>query len=43
MIINRNEKEILIPLIDSLIQTVDRNQKKLTVTTPEGLIDLYLE
>ena len=43
MIIKSNEKEILIPLIDSLIQTVDRKQKKLTVTAPPGLIDLYLE
>lgn len=42
LVINHNEKEILLPLVDSLIQSVDRKQKKLTVTAPEGLIDLYL-
>ena len=36
-------KEILIPILDHVIQTVDRDKKTLTVTAPEGLIDMYLQ
>lgn len=36
------EKEILVPLIDGVIQKVDRVKKELHITAPEGLIELYL-
>ncbi|AVM49397.1 ribosome maturation factor RimM [Capnocytophaga sp. oral taxon 878] len=35
--------EILIPIIDSFIEKVDRIGRKIIVNTPEGLIDLYKE
>ena len=41
--IDRDGIEILIPLNDEFIQKVDRDNKKILVETPEGLIDLYLE
>ena len=41
--IDRDGIEILIPLNDEFIQEVDRDNKKIVVETPEGLIDLYLE
>jgi 16S rRNA processing protein RimM len=34
--------QILIPLNDDFINLVDREQKTITVTTPDGLIDLYI-
>lgn len=40
--IMRGEKEILIPLIDGLVQKVDRTNKRLYVAAPDGLIDLYI-
>ena len=35
-------KEILIPVIDPVIKQVDRENKTLYITAPNGLIDLYL-
>jgi 16S rRNA processing protein RimM len=40
--IERDDKEIFIPLIDDFIKKVDRKKKEIQVETPEGLIDLYL-
>ena len=40
--IEKDEKEILIPINDSFIKKVDRKNKTILVETPEGLIDLYL-
>ena len=40
--IDREGKEIFIPLIDDFIQKVDRQNKTIEVETPEGLIELYL-
>ena len=40
--IDRNGSEILIPLIDDFIKSVDREQKKIILEAPEGLIDIYL-
>ena len=40
--INSNGTEVFIPMIDDFIKKVDRDQKKIVVETPEGLIDLYL-
>ena len=38
----KDGKEILIPILDQVIQKVDRKAKKLYVNTPEGLIEMYL-
>ncbi len=43
IIINEDEKEILIPIIDEFIEKVDRQNKTILLKTPQGLIDLYLE
>ena len=40
--IDSNGSEILIPLIDDFIKSVDREQKKIILEVPEGLIDIYL-
>ena len=39
----KGKKEILIPILDQVIQNVERNKKILTITAPEGLIDMYLQ
>lgn len=41
-IVNNDNKEILIPITDTIVINVDRDKNTITVTTPEGLIDLYL-
>jgi hypothetical protein len=41
--IMHGKKEILIPILDHVIQNVDRDKKILTITAPEGLIDMYLQ
>lgn len=41
-VIDLNGVEILIPMIDTFIHLVDRNNKKLTLDLPDGLVDLYL-
>ena len=38
----KDGKEILIPIHDDIIQKVDKKAKILTVKSPEGLIDMYL-
>ena len=38
----KNNTEILVPAIDPVIQRVDRDNKTLYITAPNGLIDLYL-
>lgn len=40
--IEKDGKEILIPMNDHFLQKVDKKNKKIIVETPEGLIDLYL-
>lgn len=40
--IDRNGKEILIPVNDEFIRKVDKKNKILLLDTPEGLIDIYL-
>ena len=37
-----NGTEILIPVLDQLIDRVDRENRTIFLTAPEGLIDLYL-
>lgn len=40
--IDRDGKEVLIPMIDDFIRTLDRPNKKIHLNVPDGLIDLYL-
>ena len=40
--IKNGEKEILVPLIDGVVQKVDRDKKELHISAPEGLIEMYL-
>lgn len=40
--IEHEGKEVLIPVNDQFIDNLDRTNKILHLTTPEGLIDLYL-
>lgn len=40
--VQKDGKEILIPILEHVIQKVDRKAKKLYVTAPEGLIEMYL-
>ena len=40
--IMKGETEILIPMIDDFIIKIDRDNKKVILNTPEGLVDLYL-
>ncbi len=42
MSIDSNGKEVLIPVIDAFILSVDRDLKQIYIDSPEGLIDLYL-
>lgn len=37
------KKEILVPITDDFIEEVDRENKIMRLTTPEGLVELYLE
>ena len=39
----KGDKELLIPVTDQIITKVDREAKTIYVTTPEGLVDLYLD
>ena len=43
MQIEYHGKEILIPAVDEIFETVNRAQKTITISAPEGLIDIYLE
>ncbi|WBL22698.1 MULTISPECIES: ribosome maturation factor RimM [unclassified Zunongwangia] len=40
--IKKDDKEILIPMNDEFIEKIDKPNQTINVTTPEGLIDLYL-
>ncbi len=40
--VNSNGTEVFIPMIDHFIKKVDRENKKITVETPKGLIEMYL-
>ena len=40
--ITKEDKQLLIPINDDIITKVDRANKTINVTTPEGLVDLYL-
>jgi 16S rRNA processing protein RimM len=40
--VDREGVDIFIPMIDNFIKKIDRENNKVIVETPEGLIDLYL-
>jgi len=40
--VEKDDMQLLIPVADNIIDKVDRESKTLYVTTPEGLVDLYL-
>ncbi len=40
--IMNGKKEVLIPLIEGIVEQVDRKNKTLTINAPAGLIELYL-
>lgn len=40
--IMKNDVEILVPVIDEVIKSLDRDNKTIYIHTPNGLIDLYL-
>lgn len=42
VIVNNENKEILIPIEDHILSKVDRDSKSIEIDAPEGLIDLYL-
>lgn len=41
-VIDRQGKEVLIPLNDHFLHSIDKPNKKIIVDTPDGLIDLFL-
>lgn len=41
--IKKGDTEILIPVKDEFILSIDRNSKTINVEPPEGLIDIYLD
>ncbi len=38
----KDEKEILIPIVDDFIVSIDHEAEQIVVSVPDGLIDLYL-
>ncbi|MGB1018966.1 MAG: ribosome maturation factor RimM [Chitinophagales bacterium] len=42
LVIELNEKEILIPYSEDIILEINDNDKKVNIDAPEGLIDMYL-
>ena len=41
--IEKGDNELLVPINDEIITKLDRENKTIYVTTPEGLVDLYLD
>lgn len=39
-VVKNDEDEILIPVVDDFIKKIDRKNKKVLISTPEGLIDM---
>lgn len=42
MQVDFNGTEVLIPAVDDVFQTVDRENRELHISAPEGLIDIYI-
>ncbi len=43
MIVDYKDREIIIPVVDGIVTKADLIQKKVFVSLPEGLLDVYLE
>jgi len=43
MQIDYNGKEILLPAVDEVFETVDRANRTISIVAPEGLIDIYVD
>jgi 16S rRNA processing protein RimM len=41
-IITEDGKEILFPAVQEFVDSVDMEQKKIVITPPDGLLDVYL-
>ena len=41
--VQKGDKQLLIPITDEIITEVDRKNKTISVSTPEGLVALYME
>lgn len=41
--VQKGDKQLLIPITDQIITKVDRENKTISVATPEGLVALYLD
>ena len=41
--IDSNGKEVLIPIVDEFIIKIDKKKREITLKTPEGLIQMYLD
>ena len=40
-IIQFHEKEILVPIVDQIIKTIDKEKREIHIQTPSGLLDLF--
>lgn len=40
--VKKDDKEILIPVLDHILKKVDRKNRVIEVKTPEGLVELYM-
>ena len=40
--IDKEDKEVLIPIVDDFLSKVNHDQNRIEVKLPEGLLDLYL-
>ena len=40
--IDHKGKQVLVPIIDDFIKNVDRDSKRISLSVPHGLVDLYL-
>ena len=40
--VEKGDKQLLIPVNDEIITKLDRAKRTIFVTTPDGLVDLYL-
>ena len=40
--VDADQKEILIPIVDSFIEQISFNDKRIELSLPEGLLDVYL-
>ena len=43
LILDYQNKEVLVPFIDGIIISVNRDQKEIIVALPDGLLEVYLE